>query len=324
MKYSKNLINQKFGLLKVIKQFIKLINYKNTTYCECLCQCGKITVVTRNALVTKHTKSCGCLKLLQSNLKKFAQPKTLLIEAAARSSWRRRYSEITIQKYIELSQKNCYYCNAKPSLISKINRKTDGEFSFLRNTLDRIDSSKGHVIGNIIPCCFTCNTAKLDRSLDEFKIYIQNIINKNRISMEEHKENSKNIDISILNKTKKNYIRTAIKATYLKYNDGNLKLEQFYQLVSCNCYYCGQIPLNKKNMSSTKSSKMAKENGNFFYNGLDRIDNNLPHDYENVITCCKYCNSAKSNKTLQEFYDWIERLKLYQTNSLNSFSKSSA
>jgi hypothetical protein len=34
--------------------------------------------------------------------------------------------------------------------------------------LDRIDNTKGYVKGNIVPCCFTCNKAKMDRSGKEY------------------------------------------------------------------------------------------------------------------------------------------------------------
>jgi len=30
---------------------------------ECLCECGKTTFVVTSALTTKHTRSCGCLKI---------------------------------------------------------------------------------------------------------------------------------------------------------------------------------------------------------------------------------------------------------------------
>jgi hypothetical protein len=39
--------------------------------------------------------------------------------------------------------------------------------------LDRIDSSKGHVDENCVACCFQCNIAKLDYSLEEFLIHIE-------------------------------------------------------------------------------------------------------------------------------------------------------
>ena len=46
--------------------------------------------------------------------------------------------------------------------------------------------------------------------------------------------------------------------------------------------------------------------------GLDRVDNNLPHDYNNnIVSCCKYCNMAKGNLTLKEFDEWVRRLAIF-------------
>ena len=41
---------------------------------------------------------------------------------------------------------------------------------------------------------------------------------------------------------------------------------------------------------------------------LERIDNNKGYTIGNVVPCCKICNHAKNNLTIQEFKDWIERV----------------
>ena len=33
----------------------------NKRYVKCLCECGKICIVSRNDVITGHTQSCGCL-----------------------------------------------------------------------------------------------------------------------------------------------------------------------------------------------------------------------------------------------------------------------
>lgn len=35
---------------------------------------------------------------------------------------------------------------------------------------------------------------------------------------------------------------------------------------------------------------------------MDRINNNKSHDYDNLVSCCKKCNSSKANKPMMEFY----------------------
>lgn len=55
----KDLANQKFGKLLVLNY-----NYTkdNRAYWNCLCDCGKNTIVEANNLTSGHTKSCGCLR----------------------------------------------------------------------------------------------------------------------------------------------------------------------------------------------------------------------------------------------------------------------
>lgn len=105
---------------------------------------------------------------------------------------------------------------------------------------------------------------------------------------------------------------SARKVWKTRYNDGDLLFEDFLIMSQKNCYYCGESPNNNGNTHKydSKSSKFAVENGDFIYNGLDRINSSLPHDKENLIPCCKFCNWSKSDQTIEEFLCWIE--KLYQ------------
>ena len=46
------------------------------------------------------------------------------------------------------------------------------------------------------------------------------------------------------------------------------------------------------------------------YNGIDRIDSSQGYFKDNVGSCCKTCNRAKSNLSLVEFKDWISKVYL--------------
>ena len=64
----KNLINQKFGKLLVVKKIGVKNNY---IFWECLCDCGKTTIVSTSNLTSNRIKSCGCLKhesLMERNI----------------------------------------------------------------------------------------------------------------------------------------------------------------------------------------------------------------------------------------------------------------
>lgn len=41
--------------------------------------------------------------------------------------------------------------------------------------IDRIDSSKGYITGNVLSCCWMCNRAKSNTSYDAFMAWIQRI-----------------------------------------------------------------------------------------------------------------------------------------------------
>lgn len=97
-----------------------------------------------------------------------------------------------------------------------------------------------------------------------------------------------------------------------RYNDG-ISFEDFLHISQMDCHYCGAKPNNIQNAAKEdkKASQFAKDNGDFVYNGLDRVDNSLPHTLDNVVPCCKWCNFAKRERTVAEFETWIEQL--YQT-----------
>lgn len=71
--------------------------------------------------------------------------------------------------------------------------------------------------------------------------------------------------------------------------------DEWANLATKNCYYCGSEPSN-----------MISEHG-FKYNGLDRIDSSLGYSLTNVVTSCKICNRAKSDMKQIDFYDWIKK-----------------
>jgi len=82
----------------------------------------------------------------------------------------------------------------------------------------------------------------------------------------------------------------------------NLTKEKFKELVDSNCFYCGAPPANEM--------KNRFNNGSYFYNGIDRINNNLGYEPENVVPCCWKCNEAKKGKTVNEFLSWVRSIAL--------------
>ena len=75
-----------------------------------------------------------------------------------------------------------------------------------------------------------------------------------------------------------------------------LSKEQVAHLTKQACHYCGTKP------SQVCSDKTC--DGSYIYNGIDRVDNERGYTIDNVVTCCRTCNHAKSTMTVEQFRDW--------------------
>jgi hypothetical protein len=56
-----NLLNKKFDRLLVIKPLLKRDNKSGCILWKCMCKCGNTIIARSNNLISKKTKSCGCL-----------------------------------------------------------------------------------------------------------------------------------------------------------------------------------------------------------------------------------------------------------------------
>lgn len=130
----------------------------------CLCECGKIREVHVNDLRTGKTRGCG-------HHPQYADLSEPAFNNIYDHSYRGRALkngwdfEISKPQFREMSQQPCHYCGTSPSNESyRGNRgriKTGNRYSvFVYNGLDRVDSTRGYTMDNIVPCCGICNHAK--------------------------------------------------------------------------------------------------------------------------------------------------------------------
>jgi hypothetical protein len=102
----------------------------------------------------------------------------------------------------------------------------------------------------------------------------------------------------------------AVWATHYK----ECEFDFFLSMSQEACYYCGRLPYRVYNCAQKVgkrkygASAIQKEQGDFTYNGLDRVDSTKTHTPDNVVPCCIECNQAKMDMTLDEFLDHIERM----------------
>lgn len=167
-----DLIGKKFGKLTVEKLFEK----KNKTVIwQCRCECGEITNVSRNNLCNGHTKSCGCLrKRICSESKTWGGYKEISLrtwsdiknKAASRKDPQKRKFSITIKDAWDQFEKQKGLCALSGLPITL--KSTKGNYANKTASLDRIDSKKGYVRGNIQWVHKTLNTMKRDFSDEVF------------------------------------------------------------------------------------------------------------------------------------------------------------
>lgn len=79
-----------------------------------------------------------------------------------------------------------------------------------------------------------------------------------------------------------------------------LREEEARALFSRNCHYCGAPPGNTK--------RKLGLNGDFVYQGIDRVDNDIGYVSGNCVPCCDQCNWAKKDMSVTEFLRWARRV----------------
>ena len=84
-----------------------------------------------------------------------------------------------------------------------------------------------------------------------------------------------------------------------------LTKEEFVEITSLNCAYCGVAP--------GQISHRDFGNGNYIYNGIDRVDNSIGYIKENIVPCCFICNRAKGASSKEGFEEWMKGLIKHQT-----------
>lgn len=87
------------------------------------------------------------------------------------SRYYRKGCRISKDEFKIFIKNNCYYCGSEPKQTSK----TYENGIFIYNGLDRVDNLKGYDLNNVVTCCQSCNRAKLQMTLNEFKYWVKMI-----------------------------------------------------------------------------------------------------------------------------------------------------
>lgn len=175
--------------------------------------------------------------------------------------------ELTDESVQNLFTYPCSYCNYY-----------DG-----RTGIDRLDSTKGYIVSNVVPCCTVCNQMKLCHSQETFLNIIRHLCSSMNIVTEPYHDPTL-FEKSSHPKSYEQYIKSNVSRGITM----ELTEEEFYTLLEMPCWYCHCFPKGA--------------------NGIDRLNSSLMYTSQNCVACCKTCNHLKLKLTLFEFKEKIKSI----------------
>lgn len=182
-----DIVGKRYGLLVVLR-YLRLNKHHNKIW-ECQCDCGNIHNVTTNCLNRGHTTSCGCMGYRSGNRRKEQIHNYSGYQDITGSKWNSivnnakiRGLEFNITKeqvwdIYEQQNKNCYFSGVPIS------------FQDRTASIDRLDSTDGYNIENIVLVHKDINRMKSNFTIKSFIKMCKNVVN-----------NIPNIDILINDK----------------------------------------------------------------------------------------------------------------------------
>lgn len=86
-----------------------------------------------------------------------------------------------------------------------------------------------------------------------------------------------------------------------------LSIEEFRDVVTKNCTYCGSGGSVEVYHKATKRYD--------YYNGVDRKNSNIGYTKENTTSCCKRCNRGKFDDSVKDYEAYLDKLIKFRTNN---------
>lgn len=172
----RDLTEQRFGKLVVVRQGKRPNGKKyECVFWVCQCDCGAVKEVSSQALLNPKrpqrscSVKCGHTRRLDDTE---AARRHLISRYRRLAKLRGREWKLTKDQFFRITKEFCYYCGIEPSQLEFAG---DGRSGYTYNGLDRLDSLKGYVEGNVVACCRRCNTAKNNQTIEEFYSWIDRI-----------------------------------------------------------------------------------------------------------------------------------------------------
>ncbi len=147
------------------------------TYFPCRCACGTERLVWGWGLRAGVCRGCGCRK--RGSVKPGLRKKRgeharnqIYCRYVADAARKGREFALTRERFFELIRGRCHFCGVPPATLFT-RRCCNGPIRF--NGIDRLDSKKGYVEGNVVSCCKSCNRKKMNDSVRQFLAWARRI-----------------------------------------------------------------------------------------------------------------------------------------------------
>jgi hypothetical protein len=167
-KSSLSYVGQTYGRLIILEQY----SHKKSIRFKCRCECGNITDVRKDNLITKaDTVSCGCrLEELHQERREKGIDEVSAMWSRAKYRAKQKGIDFTIEQEDIIIPDRC------PLLgIELVCHRGKGSQQGNSPSLDRIDSTKGYIKGNVWVISNRANTLKNDASLQELQTLVENL-----------------------------------------------------------------------------------------------------------------------------------------------------
>ena len=180
-----DLMGQRFGKLVVI-EFAGTESHTGRQVRRarwvCKCDCGNTTTI--DSTVLRRGKAIGCGKCRSKignqygsyNLKTYDSAFKIFYRTVKLGAEARHLTfKLSMKDVKNICKQTCFYCGTSPKYIVKVRNKFGNDFIY--NGIDRVDNSKGYTPDNVVPCCKKCNQAKMNLTVEQFKLLIRSIYN---------------------------------------------------------------------------------------------------------------------------------------------------
>lgn len=299
-----DLTNKKFNKLTFIEPTDKRDKHRKIIW-KIKCECGVIITTTSNNIVSGQKKTCGC------------QPRSKDLTG-------QKFGHLTFIKKTETKINNCYLWELKcdcgniiiylPSEVRRGHKQSCGCF---RGNIKDYTGQKFNKLTFIRPINERNGTSVIWELLCD----CGNTIFKRGAIVADGSIKSCGCaqNIRIPHRKFDPIISSARAIWHQRYKD--CAFELFLELSQQNCHYCNSVPQNRYNVGEHRKNPSENQltNGNFIYNGLDRIDSSIGHISNNIVPCCTQCNVAKMDYSYSDFLNQVKLI--YENLQLQNFIK---